>query len=644
MSNVKIEKLWRNDITGLRALAVLPVILFHAFPDLLPGGFFGVDVFFVISGYLISGIIFRGLLRNDFSYVVFYEKRIKRIFPNLILVLVFAMVMGYFVLFPSEYRELIKHIYSSAAFYQNFRLLDGAGYFADDSTRQPLLHLWSLSIEEQFYIVFPIICVLLWKFGKGRASLVGAFVGVMVLTSFGASVFVKDVDFAFYFPLTRFWELGAGIVLAFLEAFGYFYPKKLAPEVRNLLSILGFALIVCPVFWYSDALRHPGFITLLPVCGAVLLMASYPDALVNRTLLSFRPITYVGLVSYSLYLWHWVFLSFLFICVPTCSTEMKLLVLLISLFVSSVAYFFVENPVRRCRNAKAMSAFLVVVLFGIYVSGRVIKAYDGLPSRDLPSGLEKFEFTVDWVSTKSDKAIEIANARIPIYGNRDFPSILFVGDSHMEQNYLRAKTLSSRYDVSVGFAMMSGCYVLMSKMTEDIGDECKRLSGALPEIVSDERVKSVVIASKWGAYYHQDNFKVSVERFLRFISGRKDLQVYVVLDAPWDEGKTHSQRGSYDPLMRSNRFSESFNEIDFIVGYPEKDKWKKGNSGAMQAFGDKVEYIDPIPYVCPNGKCNLLKWYKDDDHLQPKRVMTDGVWLDRIFEETKARLQKQEGK
>ena len=146
MSNVKIEKLWRNDITGLRALAVLPVILFHAFPDLLPGGFFGVDVFFVISGYLISGIIFRGLLRGDFSYVVFYEKRIKRILPNLILVLLFAAAAGYFLLLSSEYAVLAKQIYSSAAFYQNFRLLNGNGYFADDSTQQPLLHLWSLSI------------------------------------------------------------------------------------------------------------------------------------------------------------------------------------------------------------------------------------------------------------------------------------------------------------------------------------------------------------------------------------------------------------------------------------------------------------------------------------------------------------------
>ena len=146
-SPIKIEHLWRNDITGLRALAVLPVLLFHSFPELLPGGFFGVDVFFVISGYLISGIIFRGLIDGTFSYKSFYEKRIKRILPNLLLLIVFVSVMGYFFLLPSEYLNLGRHIYSSAGFFQNFRLLDEVGYFTEDALRKPLLHLWSLRMS-----------------------------------------------------------------------------------------------------------------------------------------------------------------------------------------------------------------------------------------------------------------------------------------------------------------------------------------------------------------------------------------------------------------------------------------------------------------------------------------------------------------
>lgn len=157
---------WRKDITGLRAVAVLPVLIYHAFPNLLPGGFFGVDIFFVISGYLISGIIFRGMLNDSFSYKDFYIKRIKRILPNLCTLLIAVAAVGWFLLAKPELSALGKHIYSSAFFYQNFRLLGEVDYFAVASHEKPLLHLWSLAIEEQFYIVFPIVCMLLWRFLK----------------------------------------------------------------------------------------------------------------------------------------------------------------------------------------------------------------------------------------------------------------------------------------------------------------------------------------------------------------------------------------------------------------------------------------------------------------------------------------------
>lgn len=155
--------LWRNDITGLRALAVIPVLFYHAFPELLPGGFFGVDIFFVISGYLISGIIFRGVSTGTFSYWDFYQKRIRRIIPNLIVLCLFVLSIGYFFLLPFEYANLGKHIVASGLFIQNFNLLSEAGYFTEDALRKPLLHLWSLAVEEQFYIVFPILISVIWK-------------------------------------------------------------------------------------------------------------------------------------------------------------------------------------------------------------------------------------------------------------------------------------------------------------------------------------------------------------------------------------------------------------------------------------------------------------------------------------------------
>lgn len=183
--------IWRNDITGLRALAVLPVIFYHAFPNLVPGGFLGVDIFFVISGYLISGIIFRNIKQGTFSYLDFYSKRIKRIIPNLLLLFLFVLFLGYFVLFTDDYDNLGRHVYSSAIFIENFRLLSEVGYFTEDAVRKPLLHLWSLAIEEQFYIIFPILCVLIWKLNNSVKAL-GIFVFTITLLSLLFCFFVCE--------------------------------------------------------------------------------------------------------------------------------------------------------------------------------------------------------------------------------------------------------------------------------------------------------------------------------------------------------------------------------------------------------------------------------------------------------------------
>ena len=164
---------WRKDITGLRALAVLPVLIFHAFPQWMPGGFYGVDIFFVISGYLISGIIFRGLVNDSFSFADFYVKRVKRIFPNLIALLIFVLVVGWFVTTATEYHDIGINVYRSALFYQNIELMTGPGYFDPLSKNNPLLHMWSLAVEEQFYVVFPLIAFLIWKIGRHSVLAMG---------------------------------------------------------------------------------------------------------------------------------------------------------------------------------------------------------------------------------------------------------------------------------------------------------------------------------------------------------------------------------------------------------------------------------------------------------------------------------------
>ncbi len=303
----------------------------------------------MISGFLISGIIFRGLQSESFSYRTFYAKRIRRIVPNLVLLLTFVAVLGWCFLLPDELKNLGKHIYSSAGFVQNFRLLKEIGYFTEDALRKPLLHLWSLAIEEQFYIVFPILCTVLWRFWKSKFLMVTAVV-LITVCSLEACLMTPDKNTAFYFPLTRFWELGAGILLAAVETFGLFDFRRLALWVRNAASLLGLVFIAGSMALYRTKYGHPGWVTLIPVTGAALLIAAQPDALVNRTLLSWRSMTFVGLISYSLYLWHWPLLAFLFICEPQAAKSVIGAVLALSFLLSAAVYRFVEQPMRRTKR------------------------------------------------------------------------------------------------------------------------------------------------------------------------------------------------------------------------------------------------------------------------------------------------------
>ena len=316
-STLNIKKhYWRKDITGLRAVAVLPVLLYHAFPSLLPGGFFGVDIFFIISGYLIAGIIFRGLIDNNFSYCDFYVKRIKRILPNLVTLLLAVALCGWFVLTTEEYKSLGRHIYSSAAFYQNFRLLSDVDYFDLAANEKPLLHLWSLAIEEQFYIVFPIICTLVWSIFKRSASAIGICVLAITLGSFALCLNIGDNSQRFYFPLSRFWELGIGIIIAYAESFYQLNTKNIDKNIRNSLSVLGLLMICMSFFFYDTQIKTPGLFSLLPTLGAALLIFANDDAVINRSLLSWKLMTFIGLISYSLYLWHWPLIAYLTIVMP----------------------------------------------------------------------------------------------------------------------------------------------------------------------------------------------------------------------------------------------------------------------------------------------------------------------------------------
>lgn len=320
-----IHPTYRPDIDGLRAIAVLLVVVFHAFPNQLPGGFIGVDVFFIISGYLISTIILENLQAQNFSFSTFYARRIKRIFPALLLVLLVCYGFGWFALLADEYKQLGKHMAGGAGFVANFVFWREAGYFDNAADTKPLLHLWSLGIEEQFYMVWP---VLLWAAYKKKWNVLLSIVGVglvsfvwSVKASYGHSVQ------AFYAPWTRFWELLCGSFLAWSSLhkkrlgthlaptthgrwrwIEHLLARSLLPEhsiLRQVQSILGVLFIGVATYLLSKEAHFPGFWALLPTLGAVFIIAAGPQAWINRVILSNRLFVWVGLISYPLYLWHY---------------------------------------------------------------------------------------------------------------------------------------------------------------------------------------------------------------------------------------------------------------------------------------------------------------------------------------------------
>jgi len=299
---------YRPDIDGLRAIAVGSVLVYHAFPSLLPGGFIGVDIFFVISGFLITTILLQSLAAGDFSYRDFYARRIRRIFPALLLVLLATLAFGWYVLLPGEFSQLGKQITGGAAFFANLVFLGESGYFDATAETKPLLHLWSLGIEEQFYIFWPLLLGLAWR---KRWPILRVTLAVAAI-SFLINVLTVQPHraAAFYSPLSRAWELMAGGLLAAMRLQAANGSADSRPWVRHVQSIVGVGLIVLGLVMTRSTKAFPGWWALLPVLGAASCIAAGPSGVLNRYLLSNRLMVWIGLISYPLYLWHWPLLSY----------------------------------------------------------------------------------------------------------------------------------------------------------------------------------------------------------------------------------------------------------------------------------------------------------------------------------------------
>ncbi len=353
---------YRPEIDGLRAIAVLSVIFYHAFPSVLTGGFVGVDIFFVISGFLITNILLRELENGDFTITRFYERRARRIMPALFLMMIVCIPFGYLYLLPDDISSFYRSILSVSTFTSNFLFASESGYFAPNVELKPFLHTWTLAVEEQYYIFFPVILFLTWKGGKKLSLLFVCFLASMSFC-LAQKLSTSDPTNAFYLLHTRAWELLVGAIGAFIFGFRSNSPLNLNNLARETLSIIGITMIIVSIFVYDKLMPYPSGYTMLPVLGAFFIVVFCSKDLFVGKLLSLPLVRFFGLISYSAYLWHqpiFAFYRYKNIVEPSTFTMCALIVLTIA--IAYISWKWIEKPFREKNRFNAHQIFKYTAL------------------------------------------------------------------------------------------------------------------------------------------------------------------------------------------------------------------------------------------------------------------------------------------
>jgi peptidoglycan/LPS O-acetylase OafA/YrhL len=488
---------YRPDIDGLRAIAVLLVVHFHAFPEAMPGGFIGVDIFFVISGFLITGIIMRELDQRRFNLVAFYNRRIRRIFPALIVVLLATLVLGWLWMLPAAYAQLSADVFASSAFFANIALLLQSGYFDVESSKKPLLHLWSLGIEEQFYLFWPLLLLLVarLRFGLLVAS------SVIGLASFVLNVALIDSNpvSTFYLPFTRAWELLAGAALAC----GWSKVSQTS-AASDLRASVGLVLITIAAGALDTHRAFPGWWAALPVAGAALLLSA-PAAWVCRAVLTSRLLVWIGLVSYPLYLWHWPLLVFFGIIkfAPLTLLERELIVMA-SVLLAWLTYRFVEIPLRfgpptpRKIISLGGGMALIALAGGIVVAGR---GYDfRLPPEirdmaDVP--VQASQWRVHECLLDTSREMSFADSCVD-RGRR--PLILVWGDSTAGALLPGLRKAQQTHDFGIAQFTSSSCTPVLNVDVAGVPN-CRAIHDKVLSIARELRPDVVLLHGTWEKHF-----------------------------------------------------------------------------------------------------------------------------------------------
>ena len=640
-NNSRAKSEFRNDINGLRAWAVVAVILYHFGIPGFGGGFVGVDVFFVISGFLMTGIVVGGLERgaSKFSLIGFYMARARRILPALIVLCAVLLILGWCMLAPPDYRILGAHTVFSLVFLSNIKFWTEAGYFDAASHEKWLLHTWSLAVEWQFYLLLPLVLLTLWKLRPGRQPVIVAMAaGLLISIALSVLITPQHSSFAFYLLPTRAWEMLAGGLVYLLA-----HCCQLTERRRVVLEAVGFALMIASIVVFDTSSPWPGWRALVPVVGtvAVLLAARSGSSWTGHT-----AVQWLGTRSYSLYLWHWpivVSLTFL-----EWQGESKAIAggLLLTLVLGHLSYLLVESPVR-VHFGKLRLSWGIIALLGalmvVVVPGLSIRLLDGVAGR-FSAAIELIASEVNNINPRSAECVTIdsANIRSCMYGGANLRAIL-LGDSHANAMVTAlAAALQDERDGIMEWAQ-DGCPILLGAIYLDSAPGASQscsifLSGVVQKLVHVRRDVPLVIINRSSVYalghddlpgpnipvplvYFDKKYASSSSEYLTAFAARltdsacrlaKDRPVYLMRPVP------EIRYNVPKILARAMLFNKNQDVSISLIDYHKRNSvvWA-AQDVARARCGVKI--LDPLPYLCRDGRCHGSKegrsLYVDDNHL-----------------------------
>jgi peptidoglycan/LPS O-acetylase OafA/YrhL len=647
---------YRPDIDGLRAMAVLTVMAFHAFPESVKGGFIGVDVFFVISGFLITKLIQSGLDNQHFRFSAFYASRVRRLFPSLLVVLLSCLFLGWFALLSDEYKLLGKHISATAVLIPNWILWSDSGYFDYAAHSKPLLHLWSLGVEEQFYLCWPLTFCLLYRH---RFNVLGATC-ILLLCSFFLNLYMieKYPSASFFWPFTRAWELLAGSLLAQLMHSGFGVSgarkAKLADNrlLKQSISILGVLMLSVGLLVIDQEKRFPGSLALLPVIGTLLIIAAGPHSWFNQTVLSHRLLVGIGLISYPLYLWHWPLLSFATILEQNQPAwQVRSLCIAVAFLLAWLTYVCIERPARFGRHLKAKTYSLIALMLITAFLGFATYASEGFKSRFANQLIEVqiADLTFDMPTSSDWYCSQVSNEGPRCLASGPAPTAVVMGDSHALTIYpgLVARFQSKGQTLAL-YGGSDGCPPLLNVVIQDIGGDVRNClqkgTQAILRIIQDPAIKEVILTSRgpmyttgqgfgdiessqfgtWVLHFEGEErgFRSNEQVFLKGLASTLDAlkatdkKITFLHDVP-ELGFDIRSCFSFRPMALSNQVKMpcAVAKSDFLA----RTEIHRAAVDQILSARPEVKVIDLAQALCEDQWCfgakNDVLLYMDDDHL-----------------------------